>query len=234
LTGVGVVAALAAEARALRPSMRHGAPESFQALPRLGEGSLLAVSGIGCAAAGAAARALVEARVGALMTFGLAGGLDPSLQAGNIVLPSQLISREGTRLATSGEWRVRVAAALRSLCAVSEGSLLTSAIAMETPADKAAAFRDTGAIAVDMESMDVAEVAAAHQLPFIAVRVIVDTAQDALPAAVAAASRDGQVRIGRLIAGLAVAPGQFVALIRLARRYRTAMSSLRAAGTCLA
>src|SRR2546429_6504374 len=37
-------------------------------------------------------------------------------------------------------------------------------------AAKAAAFRDTGAAAVDMESLAVAEVAGSHELPFIAVR----------------------------------------------------------------
>ncbi len=79
-----------------------------------------------------------------------------------------------------------------------------------------------------MESAGVAQVAAARHLPFIAVRVIVDTAVDALPRAVVAAGRGGQVSIPRLIAGLAAAPRDFPALIRLARRYRAATRSLAA------
>jgi len=166
------------------------------------------------------------------MTFGLAGALDPALAAGTIMLPGELISRDGARFVTCKAWRERVAASLG--LEVSTGTLLTSARAIETPAEKAAAFRDTGAAAVDMESAAVAEVAAAHGLPFIAVRVIVDTAGDALPPAVVAASTAGRVEIGRLIAGLVAAPREIAELIRLARRYRMAMRSLALVGTHLA
>ena len=90
------------------------------------------------------------------MTFGLAGGLDPKLLAGSVVLPSRLISRDGAQFATCEAWRGRVAAALRSSHAVTEGTLLTSAFALRSLDDKAKAFRDTGAAAVDMESVAVA------------------------------------------------------------------------------
>jgi adenosylhomocysteine nucleosidase len=105
---------------------------------------------------------------------------------------------------------------------------------MDTPADKAAAFRDSGAAAVDMESAAVAEVAAHHRLPFIAVRVIVDTAADRLPRAVVNASGAGRLRIGRLLAGLVVAPAEIAGLIRLTQRYRIAIRSLRVIGAHIA
>jgi adenosylhomocysteine nucleosidase len=229
-----VVAALASEARALGPSMPRGGTIPLSELAALGEGSLLAVSGIGRAAADAAARALVDAGVPALMTFGLAGGLDPALKCGSVVIPHEVISLDGVRYAANQAWRERVAAAVSSLRAVSEGALLTSAHAINTAADKAAAFQSTGAAAVDMESVAVAAVAADRQLPFIAVRVIVDTAADRLPRAVVAASRAGRVQFGRLISGLVVAPGEIAALMRLAQRYRIAMRSLRAIGAHLA
>jgi adenosylhomocysteine nucleosidase len=218
--------------------MRRGAEPHLSKLPlsellAFDDGALLAVSGIGRDAAEAAARALVDAGVAALMTFGMAGGLDPALQAGSVVLPCELIAADGTRFVASRPWRERVAAAVSPL-AVSAGNLLTSTRAIDTPSGKSAAFRDTGAAAVDMESAVVAAVAAQHNLPFIAVRVIVDTAADTLPRAVVNASRLGKVRIGRLIAGLIVAPGDIAALIRLAQRYRIAMRSLRAIGAHLA
>jgi hopanoid-associated phosphorylase len=215
---VGVVAALASEARALGP----------------GGGSLLAVSGIGRAAAEAAARSLVEAGVSALITFGMAGGLDPALKPGSVVLPGEVISPEGKHYVACRSWRERVAAAVSPLCTVTEGNLLTSAYAIDTPAEKAAAFHRTGAAAADMESSAVAEVAAQHNLPFIAARVIVDTASDRLPRAVVAASRAGRVQFGRLLAGMVLAPSEIAALVRLAQRYRIAMRSLRAIGAHLA
>jgi adenosylhomocysteine nucleosidase len=198
----------------------------------LGDGALLAVSGIGTAAAAAAALALVEAGASALMTFGLAGALDPVLTPGSVVLAREVIAADGTRYQTDGSWRERVAAALRPV-RVTESNLLTSDRAIESPRGKAAAFHSTGAIAVDMESAAVARIAGQHNLPFIAVRVIVDTAADELPRAVVAASRAGRVKFGKLIAGLIVAPGEIVSLIRLARRYRVAMRSLQAIGSRL-
>jgi adenosylhomocysteine nucleosidase len=150
------------------------------------------------------------------------------------VIPRELISSDGARYAACRAWREQVAAAISALRAVSEGNLLTSAHAIETPADKAAAFRGTGAAAVDMESAAVAEIAAKHNLPFIAVRVIVDTAADMLPRAVVAASRAGRVHFARLLGGLILAPREIVSLIRLAQRYRIAMRSLRAIGAHLA
>jgi adenosylhomocysteine nucleosidase len=214
--------------------MPRGGDPPLSELASLGDGALLAISGIGGVAAQRAARALVEAGASALVTFGMAGGLDPSLKAGSVVLPCELISADGTRFAASQSWRERVAAAVSPLRAVSEGNLLTSARPIDTPADKAAAFRDSGAAAVDMESAAVAEVAAKHELPFIAVRVIVDTAADRLPHAVVNASRAGRLRIGRLLAGLVVAPGEIAGLIRLVQRYRIAMRSLRVIGAHIA
>jgi adenosylhomocysteine nucleosidase len=208
--------------------MPWGGLAPLSELALLGEGSLLAVSGIGRAAAEVAANALVDAGVSALMTYGMAGGLDPALTAGTILLPSELISADGARFATCRTWRQRIGASISPSRPVIESRLLTSEHAIETLVDKAAAFRDTGAAAVDMESVAVAAVAASRKLPFVTVRVIVDTAADMLPGAVVAASRAGRVRIGRLIVGLLMAPGQIAALVRLANRYRTAMRSLRA------
>jgi adenosylhomocysteine nucleosidase len=194
----------------------------------LSDGALLAVSGMGAALAAIAARNLIDAGAAALMSFGLAGGLDPLLSAGTIVLPSEVISRGGARFSTSRSWREQLCAAIAKQRPVAEGALLTSPQPIGAVAEKAAAFRETGAVAVDMESLGVAEVSAAHNLPFIAVRVIVDTAADVLPRAVVAASREGQVNILRLIGGLAVTPLDLIALIRLARAYRAATRSLAA------
>jgi adenosylhomocysteine nucleosidase len=214
--------------------MPKGGDPPLSELAAFSDGALLAISGIGRDAAERAARSLVDAGVASLMTFGMAGGLDPALKAGSVVLPCELISADGTRFAASRSWRERVAAAVSPLRAVSAGNLLTSARAIDTPAEKSAAFRATGAAAVDMESAAVAAVAAHHNLPFIAVRVIVDTAADTLPHAVVNASRAGRVQIGRLMTGLILSPGEIGALIRLVQRYRIAMRSLRAIGAHLA
>jgi adenosylhomocysteine nucleosidase len=220
---LGVVAALEAEARTLGVAVRR-----HDGLASLGGGALLAVSGMGATQAAPAARRLVEAGASALMSFGLAGGLDPKLDPGTVVLPSEVISPTGARFPTSSEWRRQLSVAVAEMTPVASGTLLTSLRPIDTAELKAAAFRETGAVAVDMESANVAEVAAAHNLPFMAVRVIVDGAADVLPQAVLAASRGGQLSVLRLVCGLAVAPRDIVGVIRLARRYRAATRSLSA------
>lgn len=229
MKGFGVVAALEAEARAWGPAVRRR-----DGLSALGDGTLLAVSGMGSASATMAARTLADAGARALMSFGLAGGLDPVLAAGSIVLPGEVICRDGARFPTTAEWREELALAVGKQRTVVAGTLLSSGAPIDTIAAKSAAFRDTGAVAVDMESAGVAQIAAARRLPFIAVRVIVDTAMDALPKAVMTAGCGGQLSIPRLIAGLAAAPRDFPALIRLARRYRAAARSLAAAAAARA
>ncbi len=223
MNATGVVAALTAEARTLDSAIRRR-----DRLTRIEDGTLVAVSGIGCAAAALAARALVDAGAASLVSWGMAGALDPSLRAGAICLPDEVISGDGESFVTAHHWRECLSAAVGAQRPVVGGRLLTSTHAIDTVAGKACAFRDTGAAAVDMESLAVAQIAATHALPFIAVRVIVDSAADVLPESVVAASRAGQVQFGRLIAGLVRSPVDIAALIRLAQRHRSATRSLAA------
>jgi adenosylhomocysteine nucleosidase len=224
LKPIGIVSALAAEARTLGPAARYSAE-----LRRLADGALLAVSGMGAGAAAAAGRRLVLAGAGALASFGMAGGLDPALICGAVLLPEEVVTRDGTAvLCTAGEWRQRLRAALPVSCVAAGGRLLTSDVPLGSTSAKAVAWRESRAVAVDMESAAIAQVARQAGLPFIALRVIVDTASDQLPAAVIAASAGGQLRVGRLLARLLRTPGDVGGLIRLSARYRIAMRMLGA------
>ncbi|MGH8299142.1 MAG: phosphorylase, partial [Steroidobacteraceae bacterium] len=119
---VGIVSALAAEARTLGPATRQGAE-----LLRLADGALLAVSGIGRSAATAAARRLVLAGATALASYGMAGGLDPTLICGAVLLPEAIATAGGAEsravLPTSRQWRERLREALPASCIVCGGSL---------------------------------------------------------------------------------------------------------------
>lgn len=225
----GVVAALAAEARALSPTARVAGPYTA-----LDDGTLVAVSGIGCAAAGLAADRLIDAGATALVSWGLAGGLDPALRAGAVCMPREVLGADGSCYATAAPWREALRASIAARGAIAPGNLivpgrlLTALEPVDSVAAKDKAYRETGAAAVDMESSAIAAAARVRNLPFIAVRVVVDTASDAVPACVAAASGSGRVRIGRLLAGLIRSPSEIGPLVRLARRYRAAIRSLEA------
>jgi adenosylhomocysteine nucleosidase len=226
LTVAGVVAALAAEARALGPQRR-----SRDGYGILGDGTMVLAGGIGHEAARSAARRLLESGAGALVSWGLAGGLDPALEAGAVLLPTEVVDSRGMRFATSIPWRESLAAAFGG--PVVSGTLLTSPVPLASVDAKRAAYGH-GAAAVDMESSAVAAVASSGGIPFIAVRVIVDTARDAVPAAVVSAGGSGRLELDRLLLGLLRSPGEIASLWRLARRYRSAVRSLEAVARALA
>jgi nucleoside phosphorylase len=219
---VGVVCALAAEARHLARAAR------LNSIQRLGDGTLVCVSGMGAAAAVAGAEALIDAGADALLSWGMAGGLDPAWHAGTLFLPSYVMAQNGG-FATAEAWRERLGAALRAHHPITRGSLYTSPSAVDSVAAKAALFRDSGASAVDMECLHVAAVADSRRLPFIAIKVIVDGAGDALPAAISAAAGAAQLQLGRMAWALARSPRDLAALWRLGRRYGSASRTLAAA-----
>jgi adenosylhomocysteine nucleosidase len=106
--------------------------------------------------------------------------------------------------------------------------------AADTPSRKAALNRQSGAIAVDLESHLVAEAAAAAGLPFAALRAVADPAERALPpAALIGLDATGHPALGRILLSLARQPAQLPALLRLARDTRRALATLRRAGTAL-
>jgi adenosylhomocysteine nucleosidase len=207
LSVTGVVAALAFEARCF------GKPS---------DGCLIRLSGIGADNAARAAHALVAAGAGALLSWGVAGALDPDLASGTAVLPTEVL-RQGRRFATSRLWRERLRSALQGHVRVVAGALLTSDVAVAAVALKASLFRDTQAVAVDMESAAVAEVAADHGLPFVALRVILDTARDSLPESVL---RDFARAARPPLWSLLCAPADWGRLLRLAAQYRVARRAL--------
>ncbi len=223
-TALGVVAALALEARLL------GAPRHRKTgIATLRDGTLVAVSGMGCQAAAEGARRLVGAGCRALASWGFAGALDPALASGAVLVPEQVILEGAARsFRTTPEWRQYVLRLLAAPPSPQRGVLLTSPQPLRAVADKQDAFRRTGAAAVDMESFAVAAVASEHGLPFLAIRVIVDRATDEVPRVLeGVTTRGGAVSIGSLVGGLLLDPSSIRPVLRLAGHYRAAQRTLR-------
>lgn len=214
---LGIVAALRVELRPLRSVSGS----------RVDGGPLIIASGMGRAAAAAGARRLVHSGARALMSWGLAGGLDPALAAGTIVLPHEVVAPEGAVFATTSVWREQLHRALAPSQPVCGGRLQTWQQPIGSPSEKASVWRRMRAVAVDMESAAIAEIAAENRLPFLVVRAVVDTAADALPALLsAAAAEDGRRGTARFLGALVRAPGELPDFIRLYRRYRVASRAL--------
>ena len=211
----------------ISPGFVTGLADEARCLVRAGHAAVLC-HGPGLRAAESAAHALLDRGARALVSFGLAGGLDPELPPGTLILADRV---EG--YGVDPDWREALAAALAPLCPLAR-TLADGGVVIATAADKRALFESTGAAAVDMESATVARAAAAAGVPFAAVRVIADPADRSLPkAALAGMGSDGRVRPLAVLAELFRHPGQIPALISLARDSATAMAKLRQAAVLL-
>lgn len=192
---------------------------------QLAGGARLCVAGVGPQRGTQAAQRAVAAGAGALVSCGLAGGLDPALGSGSLITPRRVVDTgDDTVYHTEAAWRRQV----RSLLACgSGGSLLSTTDPVTDAAHKARLRQRYGAAAVDMESAAIAAVAARHSLPFLALRVIVDPAATALPrAATVALDGDGRPRPLHLLGALLRRPREVAALWELARYNRLAGQSL--------
>ncbi len=198
-------------------------------LPRPGDGDVPEVvcSGGDSARAAAGAARLVAQGSRALLSFGLAGGLDPALRPGTLVVAEMVIAPDGRCWEADRDWREALLAALAAEQPVA-GALAGSDRVLASVADKLGLFEATGACAVDMESHAVARVAADGGVPFAVLRVVADPAGRALPRmALDALDTSGRLRVGRVIAGLATRPWETPSLIALALDARRAFAALR-------
>jgi adenosylhomocysteine nucleosidase len=229
----GIVAALTAEARTLGPVRANPAPAAADplAIKILRDGTLLIISGMGPQAATRAALALVGAGARSLLSFGLAGALDPALHAGAMLLPVAVTDGAGAVHRTCDVWRERLAVRAGTGAEPVGGTLLSVAQPLATASAKSEAWDRTHACAVDMESFAIGSVAMQKQISFAIARVVVDTALDSLPVSVTRAlDARGEVNYARLISGVLRSPADVFALLRLARRHRLAMGTLRHLG----
>jgi len=149
---------------------------------------------------------------GIILSCGIAGALAPSLQPGDVVIDGNVMVVE--RLG-------------QALPHAHRGGIVGSDAIAATAVEKRILRERTGAIAVDMESHVAARVAVRKGLPFAALRVISDRADDDLPPAALVGMRpDGGMALGAVLASLAREPRQLPALIRTGRQADMAFRSL--------
>ncbi|HEV2674211.1 MAG TPA: hypothetical protein VGV37_06675 [Aliidongia sp.] len=187
----------------------------------------VALSGARIDGARTAARRLVDAGATHLLSFGLAGGLDPALQPGMLLLPERLLISHGTSLPVDAAWHA-AARKILATCQPVTAPTIGSYDAVATVADKAALFKQTRAVAVDMESHVLAQTAPA--LPLLIVRVVADTSRDTLPPAALVSIRlDGSTNLLAVFGSVLRRPLQVPALMRLGRAAAKAEATLREA-----
>ncbi|MBT7953824.1 MAG: hypothetical protein HN731_01420 [Rhodospirillaceae bacterium] len=160
-----------------------------------------------------------------LISFGVAGALDPALNPGDLIVPDQVLETNHTPYETSTD---QLKSHLRSRVDIRSGSLLGSNKLIASATEKLSQHQSTGAVAVDMESLAVAKAARDRGLPFLVIRAVSDTADQDLPSAVFHAIDDrGNPRIGAILSALAKKPHELTSLIKLAGNSNKAFETLR-------
>jgi len=176
---------------------------------------MVAAGGGTPAGATTAAQKLIDQGAEALISFGLAGGLNPVLKPGTLVIPACVNNTpcDATLIAWLGG-------------ATCQNLYAGTSIAV-TAAQKSALFASTNADAIDLESAAVATAAQAAQIPFACLRAIADPATRTLPpAALIALNTTGEIALRPILASLARNPLQLPALIALARDAAKARKAL--------
>lgn len=199
---IGVVVGLTAEARIARRLFTR-----------------VEVGGGTVAGAEAAAQRLIGQGARALVSFGLAGGLDPMLRPGAVIVPEAVVTH-GRHLATDPDLN-------GLLGGVTAHTLLGADGVAAMAAAKRHLFVATDCAAVDVESGAVAETADAAGLPFAVLRAICDPAErDLPPAALCALSDGGAIGLLRVMGSVIAQPGQIPALIALGQDAAAARRAL--------
>jgi adenosylhomocysteine nucleosidase len=236
LSGIGLVVALPREIPAgfVRiDTLESTGPYTFavyRSAPATGQ-HVTVQAGVGRIRAAEGARLLIRRfSPQALASFGFAGGLAPGLAQGALIIATEVVYEGSSRTVVAANRdlveQLQAAADAEEL-PVRQGRLVTSQHLVADPAAKAALRARSGASAVDMETAGIAEVAHAAGLPWVAVRAIVDRAEESLPAACLTVLRqDGSVAPGRLIQSICRSPQQLWHFLQLAGNSATARRHL--------
>ena len=179
------------------------------------------------------AAALLAADTGevtGVLSFGIAGGLDPALEPGDLVVATR-VRGPGGAWGADLQW----AAALAGATGARLGTVAGAARVVGDPAAKRNLHAATGgALSVDLESEAAAAFAAARGLPFAALRAVADTAAETVPRSAAEGlTADGRPAAGRVALSLLRRPKELPAVLQVAKRTRLALAALERAAKAL-
>lgn len=189
---------------------------------------VLAYSGAGANNARSASELLIAQGATRLISWGCAAALSETLKSGDLVLADTLIDAEGTQITIDPDWRGYTKNLLSTSLQVHTGSLAESNCIVAASQDKKHLHTQTGAVALDMETIAIAKVARQHQLPFLAIRAIADPVNMNLPEAVNhSLNNQGDIMLGKLLLFIALHPSELPGLIKLGLHFNNAKNTLK-------
>jgi len=163
-----------------------------------------------------------------VISFGVAGGLDPTLKSGDVVVATEVMAGDARWLAGLAFNEDVIASVALGGRRIVRGRLAGAEQVLAASHVKAALHSETGAAAVDMESHIAAAYAAEAGLPFAALRVISDPAGRALPQlAMSAIKPNGDIDLHKVLRGIVRNPLMLLDLVSTGIDFNRALRSLR-------
>ena len=223
---IAVFTAMAWENAAVRAQLRHVRREAkgvWQALA--GQRSVCVITGgIGPRRTRETLKQFTDVPFSLVVSAGCAGALIAGLTPGQLILAPEVRMQSGVQKDKYDCFSVDACllaqarvAAVQTAIPIAEGPLFTHNSVLFTSEEKLQHGQKSGALAVEMESGIHAAFAQARQLPFLALRVILDPVDMRLPAVANFTTLDGKVRSLRAAAYVATHPHQLPVLLALKR-----------------
>ncbi len=219
----GIITALKAEAACLTADTMLP-NEPIEIAP----GILLVLAGIGPARAGQAAEQLIAAGADGLISFGTAGGLDRAIRPGALCVPRKIITTDAAALETDRRWHADMRRLLRDApVKLHSAPLFSSERLLAATDEKALINRQSGAIAIDMESAAIVKAANRQRLPCLVLRAVVDPADMPLPVgALRHVDHLGHAKLLPLLKYLLAHPEHILPMMKLAACFKAAAATL--------
>ena len=187
---------------------------------------IVCCAGPGPDAARTAALQAIQAGATCLVSFGIAGALDPTLNPGDLIV-STAVTNTNTTIPIEIGWATALITEIRKTQLPIENTIFSRDSIVVTTAEKAGIAKVHQAVAVDMESHAIAALAQEKGVPFVALRVIADHSGQALPKSAMAGSRpDGTIAVLPVIGAVLTHPWEIADLIRIGRQTARARKTL--------
>jgi adenosylhomocysteine nucleosidase len=202
--------------------VRSAAPAWYEYSAAEGLKVRVVLTGMGESLARLAAREALADGADVCISSGLAGGLRAGQRTGDILV-AQVVVKDREPVAVAGDPDL---VALAAECGARQAARFVSCKEIVARAADKKRLGDR-ADAVEMESLAVLAEAAVRGVPAVAIRAIADTVDFDLPFDFSKArGADGQIRMSRVLAAVALRPQRIPALMRLAGDCRRASQGL--------
>lgn len=223
MSKIGIICGLKSEAKAVRAAFPDERVD-------------VVISGANAQRAELLARALCQpgkdqfgaerGAVDLILSVGVSGGLLPAYQPGDLVIGSEVVTKNGERFACEPRGLEMLKKSHRAV-GINPSIIYGSDEVVMSAEHKQKIHAETGAKSVDMESHGAARAAAQAGIAFLAVRAIADPADRALPtAALNAVKPDGGTRVFSTLVNAARDPLQFSELAQLGNDSKQALKTL--------